>query len=60
MCLTRMYSRSQVGRPQATSMEGCCFGFEFDLAVRKESAPTSVAMDFLTNGFGTWDYVYGP
>ena len=39
---------------------GCCFGLGTDLAVRKESVPFSVAMDFLTNGFGTWDYVYFP
>lgn len=31
-----------------------------DLAVRKESAPNSVAFDFLQNGFGVWDYVYSP
>ena len=34
--------------------------FNTDLAVRKESAPSSVAMDFLQNGFGSWDYVYSP
>lgn len=39
---------------------GCCAGFGFDLAVRKESTPRSVAMDFLTGGFGAWDYVYSP
>jgi hypothetical protein len=34
--------------------------FNTDLAVRKESAPTSVAFDFLQNGLGTWDFVYSP
>jgi hypothetical protein len=39
---------------------GCCFGVGTDLAVRKESAPRSVAIDFLTGGLGAWDYVYSP
>jgi hypothetical protein len=38
----------------------CCSGLNTDLAVRKESAPTSVAIDFLSNGLGSWDYVYSP
>jgi hypothetical protein len=35
-------------------------GFFTDLAVRKESAPTSVAIDYGSNGFGAWDFVYSP
>lgn len=31
-----------------------------DLAVRRETAPFSVAMDFVQNGLGTWDFVYSP
>jgi hypothetical protein len=34
--------------------------FQTDLAVRKESAPTSVAIDFVNNGLGAWDFVYSP
>jgi len=34
--------------------------FTTDLAVRKESAPSSVAIDFATGGFGAWDFVYSP
>jgi len=33
--------------------------FTTDLAVRKESAPSSVAIDFGPT-FGTWDFVYSP
>lgn len=39
---------------------GGAANFNTDLAVRKESPPTSVAMDFLQNGLGTWDFVYSP
>lgn len=35
-------------------------GLNTDLAVRKESAPSSVAIDFVNNGLGTWDFVYSP
>jgi len=39
---------------------GAPANFNTDLAVRKESAPTSVAMDFVQNGLGAWDFVYSP
>ncbi len=39
---------------------GAGANFNTDLAVRKESAPSSVAIDFVQNGLGTWDFVYSP
>ena len=39
---------------------GCCASVGTDLAVRKETAPSSVAIDFLTGGLGAWDFVYSP
>lgn len=46
--------------PHRYSQIGIVAGGHYDLAIRKETAPSSVAIDFVNNGLGTWDYVYSP
>ncbi len=44
----------------STFVGGIVVNANTDLAVRKETAPSSVAMDFVHNGLGVWDFVYSP